>query len=111
MDTCSKGGLLCACCIDEKLDPATLWEVAVKTRLAFIVGAGLGYVFGTRAGREKYERLAGRANELWQHPTVQRGVSEAEDSMRTVASEHLPKLAKRAVHAARDAFGMELPEH
>lgn len=82
----------------------------MKTRLAFVVGAGLGYVFGTRAGREKYERLAARANDLWQHPRVQQGVSGAEESLKSVVNDHVPNLARRAAFAARDAFGMELPE-
>lgn len=82
----------------------------MKTRIAFVLGAGLGYVFGTRAGREKYEQLAQRADALWRHPKVQEQVSEAEGALHSMVTEHVPNLAKRAAFAARDALGMELPE-
>ncbi len=81
----------------------------MKTRLMFVLGAGIGYVAGTRAGREKYEELAGKLEQIWQHPRVQHQVAEAEEALQTVVSERVPKLAKKAAFAARDALGMELP--
>lgn len=82
----------------------------MRTRIAFVLGAGLGYVFGTRAGREKYEQLTRKADELWRHPKVQEQMSEAKEALHTVVTEHVPHLAKRAAFAARDALGLELPE-
>ena len=29
----------------------------MKGKILFVAGLGLGYIFGTRAGREKYEQL------------------------------------------------------
>lgn len=82
----------------------------MKTRIAFVVGAGLGYVFGTRAGREKYEELAAKVDELWANPRVQQQVNSAQEVFDTVVTEKVPTLAKKATHAARDALGMELPK-
>ena len=82
----------------------------MKTRMAFVLGAGLGYVFGTRAGREKYEQLAAKVEELWAHPAVQKQVAGAEGALNEVVTERVPRLAKKAAFAARDALGMELPE-
>lgn len=82
----------------------------MKTRIAFVIGAGLGYVLGTRAGREKYDQLAGRVEELWAHPKVQAQLHSAEEALTAVVNEHVPNLARKATHAARDALGMELPE-
>ncbi len=82
----------------------------MKTRIAFVLGAGLGYVFGTRAGREKYEELAARVGELWSHPMVQEQVASAEEVVSEIVSEHVPNLAKKAAFMARDALGLELPE-
>jgi len=81
----------------------------VKTRLAFIVGAGVGYVLGTRAGRERFEELAGRVEVIWLHPRVQRGVRGAQAAAQEAAGRHLPHLAARVVRAAREAVGLELP--
>jgi hypothetical protein len=36
----------------------------------FVAGAGIGYVLGTRAGREKYNAMAARAREILDKPTV-----------------------------------------
>lgn len=36
----------------------------------FAAGAGLGYVLGTRAGREKYEKMTAQARQLLDNPTV-----------------------------------------
>ena len=33
-------------------------------KLRFLAGAALGYVFGTRAGRERYEQIVGSLREL-----------------------------------------------
>ncbi len=82
----------------------------MKSRLMFVIGAGVGYVLGTRAGREKYEQLAAKVEELWQHPTVQQGVAGGQEAIATVVNEHVPDLAKKAAFAARDALGLELPK-
>lgn len=81
----------------------------MKTRLFFVLGAGVGYVLGTRAGREQYEKLTEKLTQAWEHPTVQQGVTQAEQALHSVVSEHGPELAKRALHATRDTLGLELP--
>ncbi len=45
-------------------------------KLAFVVGIGVGYVLGTRAGREQYEKIVAHARELLDDPTV-RQITEA----------------------------------
>ena len=56
----------------------TMWGMSGK--LWFVGGLALGYVLGTRAGREKYDELVGNARQLWQHPSVQEaaGVVQAQ---------------------------------
>ncbi|MEU5840236.1 YtxH domain-containing protein [Rhodococcus sp. NPDC047139] len=39
--------------------------------LIFAAGAAAGFVAGTRAGRETYDKMRGRSNELWHNPAVQ----------------------------------------
>ena len=40
-------------------------------RAAFVLGAAVGYVLGTRAGRERYEQIRDAARRLTENPTVQ----------------------------------------
>ncbi|MFI2754005.1 YtxH domain-containing protein [Cellulomonas sp. P22] len=43
----------------------------MKGKAALVVGAGVGYLFGTRSGRERLEKLKGWANDTWNDPRVQ----------------------------------------
>jgi hypothetical protein len=36
----------------------------------FAAGAGVGYVLGTRAGRQKYDAMVGKAREVMERPDV-----------------------------------------
>lgn len=51
----------------------------MKGKILFLTGLGLGYVLGTRAGREKYEELKNQANKVWNDPRVQKQVDAVED--------------------------------
>jgi hypothetical protein len=43
----------------------------MRYRFAFITGAAVGYVMGTRAGRERYEQIMRLSRRLAENPTVQ----------------------------------------
>ncbi|GGK78478.1 YtxH domain-containing protein [Ornithinimicrobium pekingense] len=45
-------------------------------KMLLLVGAGIGYVLGARAGRERYDQIADQANKLWTDPRVQTKVEE-----------------------------------
>ena len=75
----------------------------------FITGAGVGYVLGTRAGREKFDRMVAQARKVWESPTVQEaaGVVQAQatklyDDGKQAVSGQVHKLQKngRAVSGA-----------
>ncbi|MGI9824710.1 hypothetical protein [Agromyces sp. Marseille-Q5079] len=51
----------------------------MKGKVLFVVGLGVGYVLGTRAGRQRYEQIKGAAESVWNTPTVQNGVSTVKD--------------------------------
>lgn len=51
----------------------------MKGKLLFVVGLGVGYVLGTRAGRERYEQIARAADRVWNQPAVQQGVETVKD--------------------------------
>jgi hypothetical protein len=54
----------------------------MRGKLMFLGGMAVGYVLGTREGRERYEQLIRSARKILDHPTVQeaRGVVQAEAS-------------------------------
>jgi len=37
----------------------------------FITGVGVGYVLGTRAGRQKFDQMVAQARKVWESPSVQ----------------------------------------
>jgi hypothetical protein len=59
----------------------------VKGKILFVAGLGLGYVLGTRAGREKYEELRTAALKVWNDPRVQKQVDNVEDFVKDKAPE------------------------
>jgi hypothetical protein len=47
-------------------------------KIMFVVGAAVGYLIGTRQGREGLEKLKKQATDLWENPKVQRTVADAQ---------------------------------
>jgi hypothetical protein len=50
----------------------------MKGKILLVVGIGVGYVLGARAGRERYEDIKRVAGNFWSSPRVQRQIDEAE---------------------------------
>ncbi|PZF84050.1 YtxH domain-containing protein [Jiangella anatolica] len=71
----------------------------MKGKLILLAGAAVGYVLGTRAGRQRYEQLKGRADALWHDPKVQQKVADAQEAVRTRA----PELQEKVTDAASKA--------
>lgn len=49
-------------------------------KLSLMVGAGIGYVLGTRAGRQQYDKIVAEAQKVWRDPRVQRKAQHAQDA-------------------------------
>lgn len=56
-------------------------------KLTLLAGLGAGYVLGTRAGREQYEKIAGKAQSLWKDPRVQEKAEKAQHLAKQKAGE------------------------
>ncbi|WP_040399457.1 YtxH domain-containing protein [Cellulomonas massiliensis] len=76
----------------------------MKSKLAFVLGAGVGYVLGTRAGRQQFEKIKGFASDLWSDPRVQGYVQDVEGQAKDFARQQGSALKDKAVDAAKSAF-------
>ncbi|MBT2505020.1 MULTISPECIES: YtxH domain-containing protein [Streptomyces] len=73
----------------------------MRYRLAFIAGLALGYVLGTRAGRERYEQLKKSARQISQNPAVRNAAESAAHQSRDIAG--------KAFHTVSDRVGDKVP--
>ncbi|TQN31105.1 hypothetical protein FHX37_0994 [Haloactinospora alba] len=69
----------------------------MRYRITFLTGLAVGYVLGTKAGRERYEQLARTARRVADNPSVRRTA----ETVRTQAT--------AAGRTARSKAGEKLP--
>ena len=69
----------------------------MKGKILFVFGLAMGYVLGTRAGRERYEQIKAGAEKVWMDPRVQEQVHTVEEFVKDKA----PDLADKATSAAK----------
>jgi hypothetical protein len=81
----------------------------MRGKILFITGVGVGYVLGTRAGRQKFDQMVTQAQRLWESPTVQEaaGVVQAQanrlyDQGKQMVNEQMHKLGSRNGNAEVD---------
>ncbi|WP_020106594.1 YtxH domain-containing protein [Nocardia sp. 348MFTsu5.1] len=77
----------------------------MQKTLFFAAGTAVGFVLGTRAGRQTYEKMKNQSAELWHSPTVQEKVSEATETVKAGAPKLQQKvgaLAKKATNHGAD---------
>jgi len=79
----------------------------MKSKAAFVLGAGLGYVLGTRAGRQQFEKIKGWAGGVWTDSRVQSQVNDLEAhasefarTQGTALKDKVTETVKGAVHSA-----------
>ncbi len=77
----------------------------MKGKLLFIAGLGIGYVLGTRAGREQYEKLKTQAARLWNDPRVQKQVDAVEGYVKDKAPDVAEFVADGAKKVVRQVSG------
>ncbi|MBT2675957.1 YtxH domain-containing protein [Streptomyces sp. ISL-14] len=74
----------------------------MRYRLTFVIGVAIGYVLGTRAGRERYEQLKKSARQVAQNPAVRNTAETAAQQGRVFAG--------KAYHTVTDKVGDRVPE-
>ncbi|MET7284699.1 YtxH domain-containing protein [Streptomyces sp. NPDC005573] len=74
----------------------------MRYRLTFVAGLALGYVLGTKAGRERYEQLKKCARQVAQNPAVRNTAETATQQGRVYAG--------RAAHLVGEKLGDRVPD-
>ncbi|MDI3406286.1 YtxH domain-containing protein [Streptomyces cavernicola] len=67
----------------------------MRYKLTFVAGLALGYVLGTRAGRERYEQLKKSARQVAQNPAVRNTVESAGQSGRQFAGKAFASVSEK----------------
>lgn len=62
----------------------------------FAAGAAVGFVFGTRAGRQTYDDLVAATRKVMEHPTVQEAAGLVQAQAAKLYDEGLRKLNQQA---------------
>jgi hypothetical protein len=71
----------------------------VKGKILFATGLATGYVLGSKAGRQAYERIKSQASDLWESPAVQKTVSQAGALAKETAGAAQSKVSSALGHA------------
>ncbi|WP_151523506.1 YtxH domain-containing protein [Serinicoccus kebangsaanensis] len=62
------------------------------SKIMMAAAFGAGYVLGAKAGRERYEQLSAKAQELWGHPKVQEQAYKAKEQAGRVTEQAKGRL-------------------
>ncbi|MEU6110053.1 YtxH domain-containing protein [Streptomyces albidoflavus] len=73
----------------------------MRYRLTFVAGVALGYVLGSRAGRERYEQLRKCAERVARNPAVRNAAESAAQQGRG--------FADKAYHSVSERVGDRVP--
>ncbi|MFD6970800.1 YtxH domain-containing protein [Streptomyces sp. NPDC059979] len=76
----------------------------MRYKVTFVVGLALGYVLGTRAGRERYEKLKKSAREIAQNPAVRNAAETAGHTGREYAGKAFAVVSSKVGDAVPDSL-------
>jgi hypothetical protein len=66
----------------------------MRGKLLFVAGLALGYVLGTRAGRQRYEQIKLAARNVWESEPVQWAAGQAQEAVADVADKAVAQARK-----------------
>ncbi|MFT4219326.1 MAG: hypothetical protein QM611_02240 [Microbacterium sp.] len=77
----------------------------MRGKVGLVIGLGIGYVLGTRAGRQRYEQIKEQAQKVWELDPVQKQVGRAKDFATSSAMALPGALWTGAVKVVKAASG------
>lgn len=76
-------------------------------KFSFVLGAGVGYLLGARAGRQQFEKIKDASKTVWQDPRVQQGVQKVEDRVGQVARDQGSAVTDKVAGLVKSKIGSE----
>ncbi|MFI1646015.1 YtxH domain-containing protein [Streptomyces avidinii] len=76
----------------------------MRYKVTFVVGLALGYVLGTRAGRERYEQLRKSARQIAQNPAVRNAAETAGQTGREFAGKAFTAVSQKVGDAVPESI-------
>ncbi|MFR9675058.1 YtxH domain-containing protein [Streptomyces sp. TR06-5] len=75
----------------------------MRYRISFVLGLAIGFVLGTRAGRERYEQMRRQAQRLGENPAFRNVAESAAQNGRQIATRAYDTVNERTGHRLPDA--------
>jgi hypothetical protein len=79
----------------------------------FIAGVAVGFVLGARSGRDTYDKMVAKAQQVWEHPKVQQGRSTVQAKTADLtkqAAAKAPDYAKGAMSSVQSTVSTQVPK-
>ncbi|MFC4554873.1 YtxH domain-containing protein [Georgenia faecalis] len=76
-------------------------------KFSFVIGAGVGYLLGARAGRQQFEKIKRASKNVWQDPRVQQGVQKVEGKVSEVAREQGSAVTDKVAGMVKGKLGSD----
>jgi hypothetical protein len=74
----------------------------MRFKSGFLVGLGAGYLFGTKAGQERYQQIVDAASKLRENPGVQRLTGEVNKTV-SLGKDRVAETAAAKADQAKEA--------
>lgn len=89
----------------------------MKTRLTLLLGGAVGYVLGTKAGRQRYEQMRQLLSRIAEKPQVQQAresaaaqAAQLAGSARVRVGDRVSDAVSEGHHRVADRLGHKMPE-
>lgn len=79
----------------------------MRKRLGIVLALGIGYVLGTRAGREQYDRIREAASKIRQMPPVAKPFDWAGETVSGIVHDHGERVTDKVAQLIKEGiFGV-----